>query len=330
VVNVPPVGTEVRPWVGSYLLIAFGALAFAGGVGLDDLPAQLSSRSFSWLQPASVLAGIAVGLITLTGAAWWVWSGASGPIARVRLNAIPPYVLNAAEDGTRVLAIDLSGGEARYSVIDDDQIRLGDADRGFTFGGSRTAPAEASDLVVRLVAGTADSDLAPQLAELGIGYLWVSGADSDEQARIDNTPGLGTASGNERGIVWQLDPPVSRAAVVDHGSRTPLNAGGGTVPAGADGRQLLTGEPADPRWEAKLHGHPLPASTAGWQQAFVLPAQGGSVSWMLHTPWRWLSLGQLAALLVASVLAAPAIRRPEVRDPTKSARRAAIGTEVAE
>jgi hypothetical protein len=330
VVDVPPVGTEVRPWVGGYLLIAFGALVFAGGAGLDDLPAQLSTRSFSWLQPASVLAGFAVGLVTLAGAGWWVWSGASGPIARVRLNAIPPYVLNAAAAGTRILAIDLAGDQARYSVIDEGQIRTGDADRGFTFGGSRTARAQAADLAVRLVAGTADSDLTPQLAELGIGYLWVSGADEDEQARIDNTPGLGTASGNERGIVWQLDPPVSRAAVVDRTSRTPLDAGGGMVPAGTDGRQLLTGEAADPRWRASLNGNRLPPSTAGWQQGFVLPGDSGSVSWTLHNPWHWLLLAQLAALLVAAVLAAPAIRRPEVRDPTKSARRAAIGTEVAE
>jgi hypothetical protein len=118
--------------------------------------------------------------------------------------------------------------------------------------------------------------------------------------------------------------------VVDDGSRTPLDTGGGTVPAGTAGRRLLTGEAADPRWQASLHGDPLPPSTVGWQQAFVLPAQGGSVSWALHTSWHWLLLAQLAALLVAGVLAAPAIRRPEVRDPTKSARRAAIGTEVAE
>jgi hypothetical protein len=34
-------------------------------------------------------------------------------------------------------------------------------------------------------------------------------------------------------------------------------------------------------------------------------------------------------LLVAGVLAAPGIRRPEVRDPTKSARRSATLSEVA-
>ena len=326
VVDVPPVGTEVRPWVGGYLLLAFGAFALAAGVGLDDLPARLSARSFSWLQPGSVLAGVAIAMVTVAGAGWWIWLGAHGPIDRVRLNAIPPYVLNAAASGTRILAIDVSGERARYSVIADDQIRLGDADRGFTFGGSTTARTEVADLVVRLVAGTADSDLAPQLAELGIGYLWVSGADETEQARIDDTPGLGAASGNERGIVWQLDPPVSRASVVDRESRVALDRPP-AVPAGSTGRQLALGEAADPRWRASLNGDRLTPATDGWQQAFVLPAEGGTATWSLSAPGRWWLPGQLVALLVAGVFAAPAIRRPEVRDPTKTARRAAIGSE---
>jgi GT2 family glycosyltransferase len=326
VVDVPPVGTEVRPWVGGYLLIAFGSFALAAGAGLDDLPAHLSGRSFSWLQPASVLAGVAVGLVTLAGAGWWVWAGAKGPIDRVRLNAIPPYVLNAAADGTRILAIDVSGDRARYSVIADDQIRLGDADRGSTFGGSTAARTEVADLVVRLVAGTADSDLAPQLAELGIGYLWVSGADETEQARIDDTPGLGAASGNERGIVWQLDPAVTRAAVLEGQNRSAVGESPAAVPAGSPGRQLAIGEAADPRWRASLDGSRLTPASNGWQQAFVLPADGGSATWSLNAPWQWWLFGQLAGLLVAGVFAAPAIRRPEVRDPTKTARRAAIGT----
>jgi hypothetical protein len=43
----------------------------------------------------------------------------------------------------------------------------------------------------------------------------------------------------------------------------------------------------------------------------------------------WLLPAQGLALLVAAVLAAPAIRRPEVRDPAKSARRAATLSELA-
>ena len=37
VVEVPPVGTQVRPWVGALLLIAFAALMAAGAVGADGL-----------------------------------------------------------------------------------------------------------------------------------------------------------------------------------------------------------------------------------------------------------------------------------------------------
>jgi hypothetical protein len=187
---------------------------------------------------------------------------------------------------------------------------------------------QTEDVVIRLVAGTADADLAPLLADLGIGYLWVTGADEEAKARIDNTPGLGAASGNERSIVWQLEPAVTRAAVVDSGGRSPVESG--AVPAGAPGRQLKIGEAADPRWEATLDGERLTDQPAGWQQGFALPDTGGAVNWTLQTPWRWLLMAQLAALLVAAVLAAPAIRRPDVRDPTKSARRAAIGTEVSE
>ena len=81
----------------------------------------------------------------------------------MHLDAIPPYVLNAAASDarTRVLAIDLSAGQARYSVVADDQVRLGDSDRGGTFGGSLAARQQTEDLVTRLVAGTADTDLAP-------------------------------------------------------------------------------------------------------------------------------------------------------------------------
>jgi hypothetical protein len=43
----------------------------------------------------------------------------------------------------------------------------------------------------------------------------------------------------------------------------------------------------------------------------------------------WLLAGQVLVLVVAGVRAAPAIRRPEVRDPAKSARRAATLSELA-
>src|SRR5512133_2722792 len=331
VVSVPPVGTEVRPWVGSYLLLGFGALIIAGGMGLDGFSTDMKVRSFSWLQPGAVLAGIAVARVTLGGAVWWMLAGAHGPIERTRLNAIPPYVMNAMKSDAhpRLLAIDLSDGSARYAVLADDQIRLGDADRGFTFGGSVLAREQVADLVVRLVAGTADAGIYPQLANLGIGYVWVTGASQDVAARIDNTPWLGTASGNDRGIVWQLEPAVARTVLTDGATRVPIGPSPASVPEGGNQRQLQLGEAADVRWRAELDGRVLARAAKGWQEVFAVPADGGTLTYELPSLMPWLLPAQGLVLLVAGVLAAPAIRRPDVRDPAKTARRAATLSEIA-
>jgi hypothetical protein len=331
VVSVPPAGTEVRPWVGSYLLVGFAALILGAGMGLDGFSVDVKERSFSWLQPGTVLAGIAVYLVSVGGAVWWVWTGASGPIERTRLDAIPPYVMNALKSDARprLLAIDLSDGTARYSVLADDHLRLGDADRGFTFGGSVAAREQVDDLVVRLVAGTADSDINPQLTDLGIGYVWVTGANEDITARIDNTPGLGTASGNERGIVWKLEPAVARTVITDGAARLPAGPPPAPVSAGTQERQLQIGESADLRWRAEMDGETLVPVADGWQQVFALPGAAGTLRYALPSVMPWLLPAQGLVLLVAGVLAAPAIRRPEVRDPVKSARRAATLSELA-
>lgn len=329
VVSVPPLGADVRPWTGPYLLVAFGALALGGAVGIDGFSRDIKQRSFSWLQPAAVLAGLAVALVSVGAGAWWVWAGVRG-VDRVGLEAVPPYVRNAmVTDGrARVLALDLTGPTARFSVLADSQVRLGDADRGGTFGGSELAERQAQDLVVRLVAGTADSDIAPQLADLGVGYLWVRGAGEEERARIDNTPGLGAASGNELGTVWQLEPAVTRSAVVDATGRTAVAGSPLSLAPGQDGRQLRLGEPADRRWRATLDGRPLAPVEAGWQQAFALPAAGGVVVWSLPSFAHWFLYAQGLVLLLATVLAAPGVRRPEVRDPVRTARRAATLAKV--
>jgi hypothetical protein len=227
-----------------------------------------------------------------------------------------------------VLAVDLAGDDARFSVLADRQLRLGDADRGGAFGGSAAAQQEARDLVVRLVAGTADSDIAPQLSALGVGYVWVQGATEEERARIDNTPGLGSASGDDGATVWRLEPAVSRTVLVDGGTRTPVAGGSAVVPPGGEGRQLLLGEAVDRRWVATLDGQPLARVDAGWQQGFAVPAAGGQLVWSLPSVSHWFLPAQGLLVAVACVLAAPAVRRPEVRDPTKSARRAATLAEV--
>jgi hypothetical protein len=53
------------------------------------------------------------------------------------------------------------------------------------------------------------------------------------------------------------------------------------------------------------------------------------VTFTLPSVMPWLLPVQGLVLLVAAVLAAPAVRRPEVRDPAKTARRAATLSELA-
>ena len=60
----------------------------------------------------------------------------------------------------------------------------------------------------------------------------------------------------------------------------------------------------------------------------MLPAAGGQLGWSLPSVSHWFLFAQGLLVAVACVLAAPAVRRPEVRDPTKSARRAATLAEV--
>ena len=225
-----------------------------------------------------MLAGIAVCLVSVGGAVWWVLAGAHGPIERTRLDAIPPYVMNAIKSDARprLLAIDLSNGSAGYAVMGDDHIRLGDADRGFTFGGSAPARDQVDDLVVRLVAGTADSDISPQLADLGIGYVWVTGASQDVQARIDNTPGLGTASGNERG-----DRLEARSGCVAWGASRTAERDCRSVghphpyPWALSSVSFRSVKPPTYGGEPISTADRLPRAADGWQQVFLMPSPGG-------------------------------------------------------
>jgi hypothetical protein len=83
------------------------------------------------------------------------------------------------------------------------------------------------------------------------------------------------------------------------------------------------------RWRAELDGRTLAPVEDGWQQVFAVPAGGGTLTFALPSLMPWLLAAQGLVLVVAGVLAAPAIRRPEVRDPAKTARRAATLSEFA-
>jgi hypothetical protein len=83
------------------------------------------------------------------------------------------------------------------------------------------------------------------------------------------------------------------------------------VPAGPPGRLLVVADAASRGWRATVDGAPLDRRTAGgWAQAFVVPAAGGRLEVSYDQGPRHRALaGQLLALAVVLVLAAPAARR---------------------
>lgn len=329
-VPVSPNGLEARPYVGVYLLIAFGALVLAAAIGLDGYTQDLERQDFSFAQPASVLAAVLAAAICLLGTGWWIVGGSTGPIERTQMAALPPYIQDAqtGPKAVRTLAVELSGNSAGYSVIEGDQVRLGDPERGYAFGGSEQARDQVESVVDRLLSGTGDADLAADLADLGVNYVWISGADDDLSSRISNTAGLATASGSQTAEVWQLTQPTSRARLVSGEQVTRLdNHSGVQVPDSSLQRVLRLGVPTDPRWEVTLDGRPLePVDDGSWQASFEVPQSGGELEFRLASVLPWLPIGQGVALALVAVLAAPAVRRLEIRDPMRDARRAATGS----
>ena len=80
---------------------------------------------------------------------------------------------------------------------------------------------------------------------------------------------------------------------------------------------------------AAAHAAPYPAEPPASSVSRGAVSDGGTVTYTLPSLMPWLLPLQGLVLLIAGVLAAPAIRRPEVRDPAKTARRAATLSELA-
>ncbi|WP_026925711.1 glycosyltransferase [Granulicoccus phenolivorans] len=320
-----PAGTRVRPEVLTWLLLAFGALVFAIAVAADSLgvPGRAASRRILSLAAAVVLLG---GVVGATG--WWVAHG-TAPLTRTQSDALPPYVRNAmaAPAYTRTLAIDLTGEPARWELLDGAGNRLGDADRGLAFGGSASLPRDTANLVTRLLAGTADDTLAGDLTALQIGHLWVHGADIDQRARIQNTPGLGpgTAIEGDR-VLWTVPGSTGRVVLRVGDQETPQPPQGHLdLPVATQSRQLVLHQPADPRLRVSFDGDVLPVRTAGAISTVEIPPGAGRLEYGISTPVRpWLIAGQLIGLVVVCVLAAPALRRQD-QEPAPVGRRVAEG-----
>ncbi len=308
VVAVPP-GVAARPSATFWLALFVAGLAVAAALGTDRIVDDLRDAALGWRQ-ITVAAGavLAVGL-TLISLGWWTL-GAERDLHRDELTSIPPFVANAQTDSDpgRTLAIRMSGDrQATWALLEEDMPRLGDGERGTAAGGSATAMNLAAGVVDRLLAGSADDLLLSDLQELGVGYIWVSGANQGELSNIGNTPGLGIGSGDESMWVWPV-PQSAIATVTDDGGSEPV--GDGTSVKGSDSdRELILSEPDDPRWVASVDGKALEAlPTTDWRQRFAMPSDGGELTYELAGA-RWWSWIELAVLVVWVLMVLPNGRR---------------------
>jgi GT2 family glycosyltransferase len=316
--TVLPQGTRVRPDVTGLLLVGSAALVLAAAIGFGRVPAALTSRSFGPIHLGTGLVGLAAIAALLVGAVWWVAAGAAGPVQRTELEELPPYLRNAmlSDARTRILAIEFDGEAPRWSLIAGDQLRLGDADRGLAFGGSGSMEQRTDNMVARLVGGAGDDRVADDLTSIAVAHVWVRGATPEQRSRINNTPGLGAASGDDTTTVWSV--PATTGRMVITGGAAPVlmpstagNRGAIELPATQRPRQLIIHEPTDPRWRITFAGNQLPTRTAADRTIVDLPPQAGRLEVAMNTPVHsWLVLGQMLAVLVLVILAAPVWRTP--------------------
>ncbi len=308
VVEVPP-GTWARPQALEWQLAVVAALVLSACAGLDGIAAELQGRDLGIRHLAGLgLAVICVAAVAL-GGGWWVWAGQTG-LSRGPVGSVPAFVRNAQVSPTpgRTLVLVASGEQVRWSLVEGDFARLGDAERGVAFGGDAAAKQLAGSVAARLVGDSADDQLLPDLVSLGVSFVSLAGGDSDQRMAINNVPGLGLGTGDASQYIWPV-PNSAIATLETVDTRIPLG-NGVAIGYGPEGRVLRLAEPPDPRWVAKVGDTVLAtAASAGPGTAFTVGTSSGNLSYRLATGTPWWAFAQLAGLLVLAVLAAPSVRR---------------------
>ena len=313
VVQVPP-GEWVRPQAQEWQLLLVGALLLAAVLGLDGILSDLTGSVLGVRHLATLgIALLSVGaLLVATG--WWVLAGQLG-LTRGDPDIVPAFVRNAQVGPTpgRTLAMVSEEGRIRWALLEGDFARLGDTERGSSFGGDQAAQSLAASVATRLLSDSADDEILPDLVRLGVTYVSLAGGEPAQRISINNTPGLGLGTGNDEQFVWPV-PDSARATIVGADGARTVTGPGAQVQAGDPGRVLQLAEPADPRWVVQV-GDTVLARTDGSTPgtAFSLGGAGGVLAYTIDDGNRWWAWVQLAGIAVLALVAAPSVRRrPEL------------------
>lgn len=319
-------------WAGPALLTAGAALITAALVGVDDAKERLTDVSFGWRQPTAVLVAAAAVLGPLVAAGDWVRRGAAGPLDRREVVLLPRFVVarTQGQPGLRVLWLRPDGDDSvRYAVTGLDGGQLGDDQLRAPTALRRRL----SEIVADLTAPRG-SDAAQALSTHAVRYVALPApVDHDLAAALDAQPALTRERVEEASPVrlWRVLAPTGRVTLLDAElaqeaasrrgpSLTALRqhpptvlmpdpkTGRYVVPPGSSKRLLVVSESRTGPWTVTA-ASPLSEVTAwGWASAYEVPPLGAQVTVEPVRSGRRTALAfQIAALLLAVVLAAPSI-----------------------
>jgi hypothetical protein len=322
--DAPGLAGSVSVWPGPATLMAGAGLVLAAVVGAEGARERIARSSFGWRQVAGGAITVAALAVPLLAGPWWALQGADGPVQRRDPVLLPAFVAAEGEhpDRPRTLVLrEREKGRLAYALLRADGPRLGDAD---TVAGSDIATG--LDETVSDLASGRGGDAAADLLPYGVRFVLLGRpVDPALADAIDAVPGLVRVSAPDNSALWKVRYPSGRVRIVTgpiDTSGTVLPSGDvgvrTTVPAGRAPRLLTLADQRDPRWQATLDGQRLePSQYDGWAQAFVLPAAGGRLVVSYDDGNRQLLLWlQLAAVLVAIVLALPSVRAVDEADET--------------
>ena len=314
-VSVPSAPDPIRLWPGIPVAIFGGALIVAVALAGDGLRASMAGSTFSWRQPASLVATASAVLVPVLLVMSWL-TGVSGPLHRGDPGLLPPFVAAEVDgpEAPRTLILAPAAEAVGYTLLNGTGPALGD--------GSVEPPAsnwaELDRLVSGLVSGRGGDEVVG-LARYAVRYVIVQsdGARADSVTRtLDSAPGLRRVAGQDGEVLWRVVLDTARVSIVTEEAATPIpvvNRSGDPLARGLlidESGVLALAQTADPRWRAILIDTELVGSDVDGLQTFALPPQASGalfveVDGSERTRWLWF---QLLALIVVVVLALPGRR----------------------
>jgi GT2 family glycosyltransferase len=265
-------GIEIRPWLGSFLVLATAVFLFVAVDHSENVLASLRTSNASWMHALVALVAIVTTVSVVALGSWFAL--ASGSALRTdRETVLPAFVaeLSSTPDQARTLVLDASESQVKFSLLRGRELLLGEPDV------AATVPKEFTTSVGNLLAG-ANQATVDQLGRYGIGFILMNEpVDQDLARTLDGVGGLTRLSVTDGRILWSVTTVTARVRLVDAaGTITPLRDDTGSLTFGARTPGIIAlAERSDGSWRAVSQGRLLEVVDRGdGLQAFALPDAG--------------------------------------------------------